>query len=136
MLCIIGEYDRSLGDGDRVLALEPRHFDALAGIDLIHIQKDKPREALTAFQKALAVNPFLEERLSLIFQSWSTSSASAIDMKATPEVPKTRRQLSLGIPGIMGLRCGCSCRTTALQQFRQLSEVLDTSLRPPSDARI
>jgi len=66
VLCLIGEYDRSLGDGDRVLALEPRHFDALAGIDLIHIQKDKPREALTAFCKALAVNPFLKERLSLV----------------------------------------------------------------------
>jgi tetratricopeptide (TPR) repeat protein len=66
VLCLIGEYDRSLGDGDRVLALEPRHFDALAGIDLIHIQKDKPREALTAFCKALAFNPFLKERLSLV----------------------------------------------------------------------
>ena len=66
MLYVIGEYDRSVADCDRVLALEPRHFGALAGIDLIHIQTDKPREALTAFRKALAVNPFLKERLSLI----------------------------------------------------------------------
>ena len=63
---LIGEYDRSLADCDRVLALEPRHFGALAGIGLIRIQKDEPREALAAFRKALAVNPFLKERFSLI----------------------------------------------------------------------
>jgi tetratricopeptide (TPR) repeat protein len=66
VLYLIGEYDRSLADCDRVLALEPRHFGALAGIGLIRIQKDEPREALAAFRKALAVNPFLKERLSLI----------------------------------------------------------------------
>jgi tetratricopeptide (TPR) repeat protein len=66
VLYLIGEYDRSLADCDRVLALEPRHFGALAGIGLIHIQKDEPREALAAFRKALAVNPFLKERFSLI----------------------------------------------------------------------
>jgi hypothetical protein len=58
--------DRSLADCDRVLALEVRYFGALAGIGLIHIQKDEPREALAAFRKALAVNPFLKERFSLI----------------------------------------------------------------------
>ena len=66
VLYLIGEYDRSLADCDRVLTLEPRHFGALAGIGLIHIQKDEPREALAAFRKALAVNPFLKERFSLI----------------------------------------------------------------------
>ena len=66
VLYLIGEYDRSLADCDRVLALEPRHFGALAGIGLIRIQKDESREALAAFRKALAVNPFLKERLSLI----------------------------------------------------------------------
>ena len=66
VLYLIGEYDRSLADCDRALALEPRHFGALAGIGLIRIQKDEPREALAAFRKALAVNPFLKERLSLI----------------------------------------------------------------------
>ena len=66
VLYLIGEYDRSLADCDRVLTLEPRHFGALAGIGLIRIQKDEPREALAAFRKALAVNPFLKERFSLI----------------------------------------------------------------------
>ena len=67
-LYLIGEYDRSLADCDRVLALEPRHFGALAGIGLIRIQKDEPHEALAAFRKALAVNPFLKERFSLILE--------------------------------------------------------------------
>jgi tetratricopeptide (TPR) repeat protein len=66
VLYVIGEYDRSLADCDRVLALEPRHFGALAGIGLIRIQKDEPREALAAFRKALAVNPFLKERFNLV----------------------------------------------------------------------
>src|SRR5262245_64522400 len=66
VLYLIGDYDRSLADCDRALALEPRHFGALAGIGLIHIQKYEPREALAAFRKALAVNPFLKERFSLI----------------------------------------------------------------------
>jgi len=66
VLYLIGEYDRSLADCERVLTLEPRHFGALAGIGLIRIQKEEPREALTAFRKALAVNPFLKERFNLI----------------------------------------------------------------------
>jgi tetratricopeptide (TPR) repeat protein len=63
---LLGEYDRSLADIDRVLALEPRHFGALAGIGMIRMEKGDLREALAAFRRALAVNPFLKERLGLI----------------------------------------------------------------------
>ena len=66
VLFLLGEYDRSLADIDRVLALEPRHFGALAGAGLIRMEKGQPREALAAFRRALAVNPFLKERLGLI----------------------------------------------------------------------
>ena len=66
VLYLMGEYDRSLTDIDRVLALEPRHFGALAGMGLIRIEKGETREALAAFRRALAVNPFLRERFGII----------------------------------------------------------------------
>jgi tetratricopeptide (TPR) repeat protein len=66
VLYLMGEYDRSLTDIDRVLALEPRHFGALAGMGLIRIEKGETREALAAFRRALAVNPFLRERYGII----------------------------------------------------------------------
>jgi tetratricopeptide (TPR) repeat protein len=65
-LYLVGDYDRSLADIDRVLALEPRHFGALAGIGLIRIEKGETRAALAAFRRALAVNPFLRERYGII----------------------------------------------------------------------
>lgn len=66
VLYLMGEYDRSLADIDRVLALEPRHFGALSGIGLIRFEKGETREALAAFRRALAVNPFLRERHGVI----------------------------------------------------------------------
>lgn len=66
VLFLMGEHDRSLADIDRVLALEPRHFGALAGMGLIRIQKGELRLALAAYRRALAVNPFLKERFQLV----------------------------------------------------------------------
>ena len=68
VLFLLGHHDRSLADIERVLALEPRHFGALAGIGLIRTDKGELREALAAYRRALAVNPFLKERYGLIPQ--------------------------------------------------------------------
>jgi tetratricopeptide (TPR) repeat protein len=65
-LYLAGEHDRSLADIERVLALEPRHFGALAGIGLIRMARGEYGEALAAYRRALAVNPFLKERHDLI----------------------------------------------------------------------
>jgi len=65
-LYLVGEHDRSLADIERVLALEPRHFGALAGLGLIRMAKGEHRAALAAYRRALAVNPFLKERHELI----------------------------------------------------------------------
>jgi len=65
-LYLMGEHDRSLADIERALALEPRHFGALAGLGLIRAGRGEHRAALAAYRRALAVNPFLEERRELI----------------------------------------------------------------------
>lgn len=66
VLFMLGEYERSLADIDKVLALEPRHFGALAGLGLIRMNQGESRQALAAFRRALAVNPFLKERHGII----------------------------------------------------------------------
>ncbi|KAB2920358.1 MAG: tetratricopeptide repeat protein [Hyphomicrobiaceae bacterium] len=66
VLYMLGEYDRSLADIERVLALEPRHFGALAGMGLIHIARGRHREALAVYRRALTINPFLRERHSIM----------------------------------------------------------------------
>lgn len=57
-----GAYDRSLADIERTLALEPRHFGALAGRALIFHSQGKRDAALEAIRQALDIYPFLPER--------------------------------------------------------------------------
>ena len=66
VLYLLDEYDKSLADIDRVLALEPRHFGALAGRGLIHIAREDYRAALYDYRRAHAVNPFLRGAAEII----------------------------------------------------------------------
>jgi len=66
VLFLMFEHERSLADIEKVLALEPRHFGALAGRGMIHAHAGRWKEALDAYQQALAVNPFLKERQTFI----------------------------------------------------------------------
>jgi tetratricopeptide (TPR) repeat protein len=66
ILYVLDEYDRSLADIDKVLALEPRHFGALAGRGLIHIAREDYRAALDDYRRARAVNPFLQGAAQMI----------------------------------------------------------------------
>jgi tetratricopeptide (TPR) repeat protein len=56
-LYLLGRFDDSIKDIDRVLALEPRHFGALSGLGLCNAELNQDQAALDAFTRALAVDP-------------------------------------------------------------------------------
>ncbi|MET1028501.1 MAG: tetratricopeptide repeat protein [Dongiaceae bacterium] len=54
---LMGNYQASLADIDRTLALEPRHFGALAGLGMVNLELDRDEAALDAFQRVLKIDP-------------------------------------------------------------------------------
>jgi tetratricopeptide (TPR) repeat protein len=65
---LIGEYDKSLADCDEVIKRNPQHWGALSGYGQIYMQLDQPEQALVYFQRALAVNPNLQNIENVIQQ--------------------------------------------------------------------
>jgi len=59
VLYYMGRYKESLSDIEKTLALEPRHFGALSGRGLCDVELKQEKEALDAFEQALAVNPHM-----------------------------------------------------------------------------
>lgn len=62
---MVGDYEGSLADIDRVLPLEPRHFGALSGEAIILMRLGREEEAQTVLKRAVEINPFLIERALL-----------------------------------------------------------------------
>jgi len=56
---LLGDYERSVADIERTLALEPRHFGALSGLGMIYDALGKEEAALKAFQAVLRIHPQL-----------------------------------------------------------------------------
>jgi tetratricopeptide (TPR) repeat protein len=59
---MLDNLEASLADIDKVLAIEPRHYGALAGRVLIYLKQGKHDEALRDMRAALALHPYLNER--------------------------------------------------------------------------
>jgi tetratricopeptide (TPR) repeat protein len=57
------EYGKALSDLEKVLALEPRHYGALAGLGMILNEIDRKKEALLALKKAIAIDPYLDDQV-------------------------------------------------------------------------
>jgi tetratricopeptide (TPR) repeat protein len=57
---LIGRYNDSLKDIDKVLELEPRHFGALSGRGMIKRQQGDLAAARAAFEEALSFNPHMD----------------------------------------------------------------------------
>ncbi len=55
-----GDYQGSIEDIKRTLALEERHFGALSGLGLIYDALNEKTAAIEAFRAALAINPHME----------------------------------------------------------------------------
>jgi tetratricopeptide (TPR) repeat protein len=58
---LMGEYDKSLRDCDEVIKRNPQHWGALSGYGQIYLHLDKPEQALAYFERAVAVNPNLQQ---------------------------------------------------------------------------
>jgi len=63
---MIGNHSGSAEDIANVLQLEPRHFGALSGLGMIHMQAGNWQSALKSYQAAYAINPYLSNIESLI----------------------------------------------------------------------
>ena len=55
-----GDYQGSIEDIKRTLALESRHFGALSGLGLIYDSLNEKKAAIDAFRAALEINPHMD----------------------------------------------------------------------------
>lgn len=54
---MVGNFDASIADIEKTLALEPRHFGALSGLGLVYLQQDELNKARDAFEALIEVHP-------------------------------------------------------------------------------
>ena len=68
VLYMLGEFRQSQDDIDRVLALEARHFGALAGQGLVNIQLKNYEKAIRSYQEAQKIYPAMRSPEIMIKQ--------------------------------------------------------------------
>lgn len=59
------DYARALADLQRAYALEPRHIGVLTGLAAVFADLNRDKESLHAYERALALNPHLEDAQKL-----------------------------------------------------------------------
>ena len=63
---LAGEYGLSIQDIQQTLALNPRHFGAMAGLGRILEQMERPKQALAIYRHAFAVHPHMPDVIKAI----------------------------------------------------------------------
>ena len=63
---IVGKFQKSQKDIDKVLKLEKRHFGALAGQGLVNIQLQNYEKAIKSYEKAQKIYPSMESPKTMI----------------------------------------------------------------------
>jgi tetratricopeptide (TPR) repeat protein len=67
-LYLIGDYEGSQKDIDRVLELEDRHFGALAGQGLVNIELENYEKAIESYERAQEIYPAMQSPKIMIEQ--------------------------------------------------------------------
>ncbi len=57
---LLGDNAGSKSDIIKVIELEPRHFGALSGLGMIHLEEGNLQGAVQAYEAALAINPHMD----------------------------------------------------------------------------
>jgi len=65
---LIGEFQKSQNDIDKVLELENRHFGALAGQGLVNIKLKNYEKAIESYKRALEIYPTMQSPEIMIKQ--------------------------------------------------------------------
>ena len=65
---MIGDYQGSQNDIDKVLDLEKRHFGALAGQGLVNIQLKNYEKAILSYEQAKEIHPSMQSPEIMIRQ--------------------------------------------------------------------
>jgi len=68
VLFMIGEFQKSQDDIDKVLELEERHFGALAGQGMVNIQLKNYEKAIMSYKKAQEIYPSMQSAEIMIKQ--------------------------------------------------------------------
>ena len=68
VLYMLGEYQKSQEDIDKVLELEPRHFGALAGQGMVNIKLKNYEKAIRSYEEAQEIYPSMKTPEAMIKQ--------------------------------------------------------------------